>query len=223
MNKWLKILLVLLSFALISILLFLLLKHLNITNISSLREVVSKSGKYAMVVYTMILIFVLVAFCFIPLINTSLAIMGIALFGAKIAFISNMIAIFFSTTILFYIGDFFGEKLAIKLLGKKTFTETQNIIDHKSKFWLPILFLAPGIPDEALCIIAGMTKIKYWYLMLVSLVYHAIEIGIFCFIGSGLINWNALNLLDWIILSNIVLFDLILLIKFEKYLDKKIK
>ena len=134
-----------------------------------------------------------------------------------------MIAVAISTSILFIIGDKCGEHFASKLVGKKSLEDAQNAIDHKSKFWLPILFIAPGIPDEAICLVAGMTKIKYWYLLTVSLLYHAIEIGIFCFLGGDFINWSALSLLDWIIVANMILIDIYLLIHFEKYLSNKRK
>ena len=153
------------------------------------------------------------------MLNVAITVLGIALFGGKIAFITNIIAVFFSTTILFFIGDKLGEKFAVKLIGKKSLDEAQNKIHNKSKFWLPVFFIAPGIPDEAICLVAGMTKIKYWYLLIVSISYHMFEIGLLCFVGSGLINWSALTLIEWIILINVVLIDLYLLCKFEKYLD----
>ena len=223
MKKWFKILLVILSFAAISVILFSILKIFGITNITTLKTLISRSGKYGYIVYTIILTFVLVAFCFVPLLNTTLAILGIALFGAKIAFITNLISVFISSSILFFIGDKLGEKFAAKLVGKKNLEETQNSIDHKSKFWLPILFITPGIPDEAICLVAGMTKIKYWHLLIITLLYHTIEIGIFCFFGSDLIKWSTLSVLDWVVLINILAIDLYLLIKLERKFDKNRK
>lgn len=223
MNKWLKIILVILSFAIISALIYIILKTFNITNISTLRSIISKSGKLAYVVYTLILSAALILLCFVPLLNTTLAILGIAMFGAKIAFITNIISVFISTSVLFFLGDKLGEKFASKLIGEKNLEETQNLIDHKSKFWLPILFITPGVPDEAICLIAGMTKMKYWYLILISLIYHSFEIGVFCFFGSGLISWSSLTIVDWLILFNLVIIDLYLLIKLQKYLENKSK
>lgn len=219
MNKWLKILLVVLSFAAISILLFFVLKAFNLTNINTIRELVAKSGKYGIVVYTLIVAIMLVFLCFVPLLNTSLVILGIALLGSRVAFVSNIIAVFISTTVLFFIGDKLGEKFARKLIGKETLNETQNLIDHKSKFWLPFLFITPGIPDEAICLVAGMTKMKYWYIILISIIYHSIEIGLFCFIGSGFINWKALSVIDWFLIINIIAIDINFLFKLEKNLE----
>ena len=223
MKNWIKIFLVILTFAAVSVALYLILKACGIANISALRNIITKSGKFSIIVYTAILTIILVCLCFVPFLNVSLTVLGIVLFGSKTAFIANMIAIFFSTTILFLIGDKLGEKFARKLVGEKSLNDAQNLIDRKSKFWLPILFILPCIPDEAICLVAGMTKMRYWYLLLVSLLYHAFEIGVCCFLGSGLISWSVLSLFDWIIFINVVLIDIYLLLKFEKHLEKHIK
>ena len=223
MKKWLKLISVILTFAIISIAIYLILKHFGVADVNNLKSILNKSGKFKPIIYTIILAVVLIIFCFIPLLNPTLTVLGIALFGNKVAFITNMIAVTISTTALFFIGDKLGEKFASKLVGKKKLEETQEIIDHKSKFWLPILFIAPCIPDEAICLVSGMTKMKYWYVLLVSSLYHAFEIGLFCFIGSGIISWSTLTFFDWLILTNIIAVDIYFLCKFEKYLNKKIK
>ena len=223
MKKWLKLFFVILFFAATSVAFYFIFKHFNITNINTLRKAIDKTGNFGVTVYVFISTLLLVCLCFVPLLNTSIIILGITMFGSKIAFIANIIIIFLSTTILFFIGDKLGEKLAGKIIGKKNLDDTQNLIHHKSKFWLPILFIIPAIPDEAICLVAGMTKIKYWYLTVVSILYHSIEIGLLCFVGSGLINWSALSIFDWIILINVAIVDFYLLIKFEKYLENKLK
>lgn len=221
MKKWFKIFFVILLFASISVAIYFILKAFNIASISTLKELINNSGKWAIVVYTLILIFVLVVFCFVPLLNTALAILGIAMFGSATALAANLIAIIFSTSILFFIGDKLGEKFIAKLIGRESLISTQNKIYNKSRFWLPLLFVAPGVPDEAVCLVAGMTKIKFLPFLLFSIFYHAIEIGLFCFMGSDLFNWNSLSLLEWIIVINIALIDLFLLHKLEKFLENK--
>ena len=223
MKKWLKLFCVILCFAIVSIAIYFILKALNITNIKTLQQAITKSGNYAIITYVLISTLLLIGLCFVPLLNVGITVLSITMFGAKLAFALNIITIFLSTSILFFIGDKLGEKFAIKLVGKKNLDDAQNLIHNKSKFWLPILFILPVIPDEALCLVAGMTKIKYWYLTIVSILYHAIEIGILCFIGSGLIEWSSLTIFDWIIFINVILIDFYFLIKFEKFLENKTK
>lgn len=221
MKKWLKIFLVILSFAATSVAIYFILKAFNIASISTIKDLINKSGNWAILVYILILVFVLVVFCFVPLLNTALAILGIAMFGSVTALIANIITIIFSTTILFFIGDKLGEKFVARLIGKEALLATQNRIHNKSRFWLPLLFAAPGVPDEAVCLVAGMTKIKFFPFLLFSIFYHAIEIGLFCFVGSSLFNWGSLSFLDWVIVINVALIDLYLLHKLEKFLENK--
>ncbi|MBR6778726.1 MAG: TVP38/TMEM64 family protein [Clostridia bacterium] len=222
MNKWLKLSLIILLFASISIALFFILRAFNITDIETLKELINKSGKYAIVVFIAIQVIMLVCFCFVPL-NSLLIVTGIVLFGPKTAFVACLIAICFSSTILFFLGDKFGEKLAVKLIGKKELEKVQNLIDTKSKILLPISFLVPAFPDEAFCIIAGMTKMKYWYFISLNIFFHIIEIGTICFFGSSLIDWSALSVIDWVVIANLIIIDIYLLYKLEKFIDNRAK
>lgn len=216
MNKWIKITLVILGFALISVLAYLILNFLGITSINKLQKIIANSGPLAIIVYILISAILLTLLCFVPLLNSSLSILSLILFPTPIAFVGCLLATLLSNTMLFFIGDKFGEKVATKLVTKEELENVQNLIDKKSKILLPLIFILPGIPDEALCLIAGMTKMKYSYLISVSAIYHSIEIGLYCFIGSGLIDWAVLSLFDWIILINILIIDLYFLFKLEK-------
>ena len=216
MKKWIKIFFIILGFALISVVAFIILKILNITNIDTLRSTIESSRQFAAILYILITATLLTLLCFVPLLNTSLAILSLILFPVWLAFFCCLIATLLSNTILFFIGDKFGEKIAVKLISKKELENAQNLVDKKSKILLPVLFILPGIPDEALCIVAGMTKMKYSYLIITSAIYHTIEIGLYCFLGSGLINWSNLSIVDWFVLINILVVDLYFLFKAEK-------
>lgn len=222
MNKWLKLSIIMTLFVIIPVVLFICLRLAGFTSMEYIKQIIRSTGRAGVITYIFIQTAMLVLFCFVPVLNTSLVIVGIVLFGPKTAFFSCMICIFLSSTTLFYIGEKFGEKLIAKIIGLETLTKIQNSIDTKSKLLLPIFFIIPGVPDEALCLVTGMTKIKYYYFIIVSLVYHAIEIGMFCFFGSELIDWSSLNTLGWIIVVNIFIIDFVLISKFEKWLENKL-
>ena len=216
MNKWLKILLVILFFALISTVAYFILKAFGITDINNLRLIINNSKSFAILIFISISTTLLTLLCFIPFLNESLIVLSLILFPPLTAFATCIAATLLANTLLFFIGDKFGEKIASKLISKEEFEKTQNLIDKKSKFLLPLLFVLPGIPDEALCIIAGMTKMKFLFFITVSAIYHVVEIGLYCFMGSGLIDWKALSIVDWFVLINIITVDIILLSKIEK-------
>jgi len=223
MNKWLKLTLILLGCIGISVALFFIFKAFGITDFETLKTIISNTGNWGVFVFICIQILFLVCLCFVPVINPALIVLGILIFGAKTAFFSCLIAVFCSSTILFFLGDKFGEKLMNKIIGKNEFNKIQDLLDTKSKILLPLSFIIPGFPDEAFCIAAGMTKMKYLYFISINMLCHAIEIGTICFFGSDLINWNALSLIDWIMVGNLVVIDIYLLFQLEKFIDKKSK
>ena len=220
MNKWIKLILVILFFAAISIATYFIFKIFGVTDINKLKEIILASKQYGIIIYFLLLTILLTLLCFVPLLNTALVILGIALFGPLTTFIVCLCANFCSGSILFFIGDKFGESLATKFVSKEELEQAQNLIDTKSKILLPIFFLLPCLPDEALCLVAGMTKMKYWYLIIISLLYHSIEIGLFCFLGSGLIDWTSLSTIDWILLVNVLIIDIYFLFALEKKIKK---
>lgn len=223
MKNWLKILLVVLIFAVISVSIYLILKAFNIDSIDTLKSIIQNAGQLSILVYFLIFTTSLILLCFVPLLATTITCLGIYIFNPLTAFVVCMISNLVATSILFLIGDKFGEGIARKLIGRKNFDDAQNLVDSKSKVLLPILYFIPCVPDEALALIAGMTKIKYWYLITVSLIYHAVELGLFFFLGSNLIDWKNLRIIDWIFILNFLIVDYFLIKKLENKLKNNDK
>lgn len=119
-------------------------------------------------------------------------------------------------------GDKFGEGMARKLIGKKELERAQDLVTHKSKFMLPIFFFIPGFPDDAICLVAGMTKMKFIYFFIVTTICHLLDVAIICFVGE-MINWSSLTAIEWVLLINILIIDFYLLFKLQKHLEKTIK
>lgn len=189
MRKWLKLLLVIAIFALISVALYFILRAFGLTNIETLRTTIERAGKYAIIVFFLVDVTLSICFAFIPILDTAMVVLGVLLFGEWTGFILSLIGNLTSGSILFFIGDKFGEKLAVKLIGKNDLEHAQNLIDKKSKFIFPLLFALPFTPDEALCVVAGMTKMKYLFFIITLIICRSICIGMLCFASAGVINF----------------------------------
>lgn len=216
MKKWIKILLVILLFAIISLAIYFILNHFGLTNITHIRKLIENSKEYGLLVFFIICTLSPILFCFIPLLSGGLCILGIVLFDPITTFIVCILSGIISASILFLIGDKIGEGLAKKIVGEEALNHAQDLINSKSKILLPILFILPILPHEAITIVAGMTKLKYWYILLVNILHLLVETSLICFFGSSLINWSSLSVLDWIVFINVVVIDVILLLKLEK-------
>ena len=99
----------------------------------------------------------------------------------------------------------------------------QNYLSVKGEIMLPILYAIPLFPHDTLCILAGLSKMKYWYFAPITLVMRSIEIASLCFLGSGIIDFGALTTFDWLVAINVLIIDVYLLLKLHKYVDAKVK
>lgn len=220
MKKWLKLALVLLAVAGVSVGIYFSLRAAGITSVEGLRSLIAKCGAWGWVVFITLFTLASTFLCFIP--GTSATFIGVSilLFGAWQGFAISTISVFLASSLMFLIGDTLGEKVAGKLVGKESLKKAQNLLDMKSKMLLPLMFLFPVFPDDALCMVAGMTKMRYWYFAIIVLIFRTIGIATICFLGSGFINWAQLSLVDWFVLINVCLFDIVLIFKYQDKIEK---
>lgn len=223
MKKWLKLLLVVSFFAIVSIVAYFILRTFGIADISSLKQLIINSGQYGILTFIFIEVLLFILFCFVPVLNTALVVLGCILFGAKTAFFISWLTSIISSIVLFFLGDKFGEKLAVKLIGKDELEHAQDLIDAKSKLLLPIVFSIPIFPDDAICIVAGMTKMKFSFFIIVTIIFRGLDNLLVCFFGSGIIVWSELRTVDWIIIFNLIIIDTYLILKFQKFFENHIK
>ena len=220
MKKWIKISLLLLAIAAVSVGLFFVLRACGVTNIDKLREIIASCGAWGWIAFIALFTACSTLLCFMP--GTSATFIGVAIvmFGAWKGFAISTISVFLSSSLMFFIGHHFGEKAAIKLVGKESLEKAQNLIDVKSKMLLPLMFLFPVFPDDALCMVAGMTKMRFWYFAVVVAIFRTIGIASICFLGSGLINWAELSLVDWFMLITCCLVWIFAIFKYQHKIEK---
>lgn len=220
MKKWIKVGLVLLALAGLSVGLYFILRACGVTDIETLREIILSCGAWSWIVFIVLFTLSSTLLCFIPGTSATFIGVSIVLFGALKGFIISTISVFLSSALMFCIGNFCGEKVAAKLVGKESLEKAQNLLDMKSKMLLPLMFLFPIFPDDALCLVAGMTKMRFWYFAIIVAIFRTIGIATICFLGSGLIKWAELSLIDWFVLINVCVFDIFLIFKYQHKIEK---
>ncbi|MBR2385688.1 TVP38/TMEM64 family protein [bacterium] len=220
MKKWLKIGLVVLLLAAASIGAYFIMRACGITDVNQLREIIASCGAWGWIVFIALFTLSTTLLCFVPGISMTFITVSIILFGAWKGFLISSIAVFIASSIMFVIGNTVGERAAIKLVGKDSLEKAQKLVDVKSKLLLPLMLLFPVFPDDALCLVAGMTKMKYWYFAIIALICRTIGIATICFLGSGFIDWTTLSLVDWFVLINVVVFDIVLIFKYQNKIEK---
>jgi len=144
------------------------------------------------------------------------------LFGPIEGFFVGAFNMFVTSNLQFIIGRYFCQGLVAKLIGGESIEKYQNYLKVKGEVMLPVLYLIPLFPHDSLCILSGMSKMKYWYFAIVTLLMRSIEIAYVCFFGSGLIDFSALSIMDWILIVNMLIVDIYLIFKLQKYIENKI-
>lgn len=225
MKKKYKILITLLCVITFSIIAYFSLRAVGVTDIESLRSIVDKCGVWGWIVFLILQILITNLLCFIPGTNALFIGAGVALFGSVKAFFICSIGVYISSSIMFVLGRVLGEKVATKIVGEEDLIKAQNLIDVKSKIFLPLMFLFPMFPDDALCFASGMTKMKYWYFALIVFIFRSIGIATICFLGSDffLNMFLQMNYIEMFMLINLFIIDIYAIIKMSLKLEKKIK
>lgn len=218
----LKLIILILIYILISVGVYLILKSCGLTKVNKIRDLVSSTGVWGYIIFFFVQVVVSTFICIIPFEDELLVASAVVLFGAGKGFFIASFNMFVTSILQFMIGRYFCQGLVCKLVGGESVEKYQNYLKVKGEIMLPILYAIPLFPHDSLCLLSGMTKMKFWYFALVTLIMRSIEIACVCFLGSGIIDFGAFSVMDWIVVINILLIDIYLIFKFQKYVDNKI-
>lgn len=153
---------------------------------------------------------------------------GVALFGATWqTFLLCFSGVIASSLAMDLIGRFGGSKIIKKLIGEEDYLKAENLIKEKGISYLPLFYLFPAFPDDAICMIAGVIKVNFWYHLISILLCRGIGVATIVF-GISIIPFETFDSLwDWIICLTIICFWVIvafyLATKINKWLEKRNK
>lgn len=226
MQKYKKIVLILIvvtSIALFSTLIYLILNSLNITSIKTLREYISGFGASGWAVYIILQVLISTPIFVIPFEDEMWVTLSIILFGVEKGFILSVVGMILTSSALYLLGRKLGVKIANKIVGEEELKRVQNKFDIKNKLSLPFMYLIPCFPHDALCVVSGLSKMKFIYFFIVTLFMRSIEIVSLCFLSNGFIDWKALSTLDWLLTVNLIIIDIYLLKKLSNFMEKRLE
>lgn len=220
MKNWLKWLLTIIVFTLLTIVMYLIgFKG------DWIKPIVESAGIWGYLIYLIIQIIITTIMCFVPATTFTFTLLSVQLFGLVPGFILSVIGCWVSSLVMFLVGRYGGIKLIDWLIGTKTREKTQKLISNKAIIYIPIMLACPFFPDDALCMISGMTKMNFWYFAIISLFTRSIGIAGTAFLGEGAV-WNYIlntlgnNFVLWFIAINILLIDVYFIWKFSSKLEQ---
>lgn len=220
MSRWIKISLTVILLAGLSVALYLVgFKG------DWIKPIVESAGFFGYILFILINIVVTTLMTFVPGMTFTFTLIATQLFGTLAGFIVSAIACFLSSLVKFFIGDKLGEPFVDWLIGKDARLKAQDLVSARATVLVPVMLAFPFFPDDAICMVAGMTKMKYWYFAIVALICRTIGVGVTAFLGGNILDYSSFSLLDWFLFINIILIDVVLIwklsTKVEEWINKR--
>lgn len=95
------------------------------------------------------------------------------LFGPWWGTLYNMIGIALGSTAAFWLARRFGRSYVERMIADDALATFDTFVEQRGLFSLFVLFLIPGLPDDALCFVGGLTPIPLRKLVAVAIVGRA--------------------------------------------------
>lgn len=117
-------------------------------------------------------------------------IIGGSLFGVYYGLLINTLSVYLGSIIAFYLGRKFGKPLILRIVGEGVYQKYNQIFEEKYLISLFMIFLFPLFPDDALCLLTGISSIPTSIFLLLLIVGRFPSILGSTLIGSGLLEFS---------------------------------
>lgn len=193
-----------------------------------IKPIVKSLGWFGYIIYLIIQVLITTLLCFVPATTFTFTLMSVQLFGVVGGLIVSIIGCFISSIAMFFVGRYGGVKLVDWLIGKEDREKAQVMVSDRATVLVPVMLACPFFPDDAVVMVTGMTTMRFWYFAPMCLITRSIGITLTALLGNdATIEYikGALggNIVLWVMLANLVLFDVWAIWKFSGYIEKKLK
>ncbi|EMF0566230.1 MULTISPECIES: TVP38/TMEM64 family protein [Enterococcus] len=98
---------------------------------------------------------------------------GVLIFGPYAGFLYNYVGICIGSIIIFLLGRRYGKPFILSMVSDKTYNKYVGWLDNQNRFekLFALAIFLPVAPDDALCLMAGLTNIsvkKYTWIILLA-------------------------------------------------------
>ncbi len=179
------------------------------SNAEDIQTFVKGFGILAPIAFISIVIFqVLLA----PIPGQVTGLAGGYIFGAFLGTLYSLIGLTIGSFVIFCLARKLGRKFVEKIVKKKTLNKFDRLIKKKGVPMLFLIYLLPLLPDDLVCYIAGLTKIKIKTLVIISTLGRFPGILILSLVGAGLASENMI--------FSAILFIVMMFVSIAIYLNR---
>lgn len=106
---------------------------------------------------------------------------GVLIFGPYLGFVYNYVGICIGSVIIFLLGRRYGKPFILSMISDKTYDKYIGWLDNQSRFekLFALAIFLPVAPDDALCLMAGLTNISVKKFTLIILLAKPLSIFLY--------------------------------------------
>jgi len=183
----------------------------QITSFEDLRQLIIGFGGWGIITYIVINLLQCVV---IPVPTTLTVLVGTAIYGPFVAFVYATIGVILGSSIAFFIGRYCSRPAINWIFGKEKVEKYQNLLNKRAELILFLTLTLPFFPDDLICMMAGVSDIKYIKFLLISVFARGVGLATISFFGSGkIIPFSGWGIAVWIAIAIIMISTLFLAFK----------
>lgn len=122
---------------------------------------------------------------FAPIPGQVLGLLGGYLFGFWSGLGLTMIGLGTGSWLAIGVGRLFGVQIVRRFLPPSVLSKFDDLISEGGLWNFFLLFLLPALPDDAICFMAGLTRLPIWQLLLVCLLGRLPGMAVLTFVGAS--------------------------------------
>ena len=188
----------------------------RINSVEELREVISGAGAWAGVVYFFLqMMTVIVA----PIPSNISMMAGALALGFWKAMILGVLAVVAGSMIVFLAARALGRNAIHRFLDKGVMEKYLPVIEEKQDMFLFLTMLFPFFPDDALCMLAGLTNISLGRFTAIMILGRPWGLIIAALLGSGSL---SLPVWAWVILGAVGICIFYFALKYSSEIEDKL-
>jgi uncharacterized membrane protein YdjX (TVP38/TMEM64 family) len=148
----------------------------------ALRTAILATGVFAPVTYVVVLaVQVVVA----PIPGHVLGFVGGYLFGPLWGTVYSLVGVTLGSTVVFVLSRRYGRDYVERMLAPELVEQFDEAVAESGTVGLFLVFLIPGLPDDAVCFLAGLTRLPLWRLVVLVVVGRAPAFALVSLAGAG--------------------------------------
>ncbi len=188
-----------------------------------LTEIIRSTGGWAMAVYVLVQILQVVilplpaAVCYLP---------GVYIWKDELwlAVVLASVGVLIGAVICYVLGRFCGRRIVEWIAGKETTDKYADYLGRRGKVLFVIMQILPFFPDDILCMIAGLTRMNFWFFLVTMILVRPAVVAVYCYtLGGDIIPFSGWGIPVWIAIIVVCAVLAVLSFKYQEKIEGWLK